>query len=257
MFATRNAPTPDEVPTVTSKDDPVVSLSGDPVYYHKEAKGFEAPEGDGSVEQISAHIEKTLGAVESVFHELVSDTVHIDVHYVKPTTDFPFVRLVTSGMSDLRMVVPQHIDAPGYLELLMTLPGDWQLEQKAFEDERWYWPIRLMKTLARLPHKYNTWLGFGHSVPNGDPPEPYAPGTKLCGSILLPSITVDDAFHTLRIHQFKEISFLAVVPLYEQEMNFKLRSGSDALTDRFQRAGINDIVDVSRKNVARKLFGIF
>ena len=145
---------------------------------------------------------------------------------------------------------------PRYAELMITLPADWKVDQESFKDEAWYWPIRLLKTLARLPHKYDTWLGFGHTMPNGDPAEPYAPNTKLSGAIILPSITVPGAFHRLPIHIGKKITFYSVVPLFESEMNLKLRKGTDALLDLFDKKKVNDIVDIKRVDVTKRFFGI-
>jgi len=235
----------------------VVSMSGAPIYKHDAPTEWQDPQGEVCIEQISEHLEALLGGIETVFHEIMSDTVHIDVHFIKPTEDFPFIRLVTSGMSDLPMTIPENADVPQYVELMITLPGTWKIDQPSFKDEAWYWPVRLLKDLARLPHKYNTWLGWGHTVPNGDPAEPYAPNTKLSGAIILPSVTVPEEFHTLKIDDDKEIQFFAVVPLYAEEMNLKLRSGSDALLDKLGDAGVSDIVDPSRKNTARKRLGIF
>lgn len=233
------------------------SLSGSPIYQHGEPTAWEAPTGEEFIEEISAHIEAYLGPVETVFHEIVSDTVHIDVHVVKPTAECPFIRLVTSGMSDLPMTTPDRPDIPRYVELSVTLPPDWRLDQTSFEDEAWYWPIRLLKSLARLPHKHQTWLGWGHTVPNGDPPEPYAANTDLCGAILLPSITAPAAFRELHIPGVKNITFYAVVPLHEREMNLKLRSGTDALTELFGKKRVTDVVAIRRKDVTRKTFGLW
>jgi hypothetical protein len=236
---------------------PVVSMSGSPIYRHAEPTPWVAPQGELCLEQISAHIEAHLGPIETVFHEIVSDTVHIDVHFVKPTDEFPFVRLVTSGMSDLPMSTPGESGAPRYAELLMTLPGDWKLDQESFKTESWYWPVRLIKGLARLPHKYKTWLGWGHTVPNGDPAQPYAEDTKLSGAIILSSVSVPEEFHRLRIDEAKEITFFCVVPLYEEEMHLKLRSGADALLERLDEASITDVVDPRRRNTGKKRFGFF
>lgn len=242
----------------TDKDDnTVVSLSGSPIYRHSEEKDWEAPQGEQNIEAISQHIETHLGPVDWVFHEIISDAVHIDVHIVPPTEAVPFYRLVTSGMSDLPMQVPEDVDAPRHAELMISLPADWQLNQQAFEDENWYWPVRLLKFLARLPHKYETWLGWGHTIPNGDPAEPYASGTQLNGAIILPSVTVPDAFHQLRIDD-KEVTFYAVVPLYAEEMQLKLHSGLEALIERLDQAGIEDVIDPQRRSAVRKrLFGLF
>lgn len=235
----------------------VVSLSGSPIHRHGEPSAWAPPQGEEFIEEISAHIEKHLGKVESVFHEILSDTVHIDVHVVRPTPDFPFIRLVSSGMSDLPMTVPDQIEAPRYAELMMTLPAEWQLDQQSLEDESWYWPIRLIKGLARLPHKYETWLGFGHTVPNGDPAEPYATNTGLCGAIVLPSVTAPSGFQVLDIPGVKQVSFYSIVPLHQKEMEYKLRLGTDKLLDRFDRKGFNDIVDVKRADVTTKRFGFW
>lgn len=235
----------------------LVSMSGSPIYQHSEERPWAAPEGEEFIEQISGHIESHLGPVDTVFHEFMSDHVHIDVHVVKATSNFPYVRLVTSGMSDLPMTTPEDPQIPRHLELMMTLPSDWQVDKESFEDERWYWPVRLLKYLARFPHKYGTWLGWGHTIPHGDPAESYAPDVKFSGAILLPSANVPEGFHSLEIEGVKTISFYAVVPLYQAEMALKLRSGTDELLRRFEKKRVSDIVDLTRPNVAVKRFGIW
>jgi suppressor of fused protein SUFU len=243
---------------MTSDEKPkTVSMSGNPIIHHGESQPWEPAQGEQSIEQITAHVEAHLGASETVFHEVLSDTVHIDVLVVKPTEDFPFLRLVTSGMSDRPMSIPDGADVPKYVELMVTLPGDWRLDQRSLDDETWGWPMNMIKGLARLPHKHQTWLGWGHSVPNGNPAQPMAPNTKLCGIVLVPSISAPPAFHKLRIDDDKEITFLAVVPIYEEEMDLKLRLGLDALLDKFDEAKLGDIIDIARSNVARKRFRFF
>ncbi len=237
-------------------NDNVVSLSGHAVYVHKDASAWQAPVGEAAcLAQISAHLTENLGEVESVFHEIVSDTVHIDVHWVKPGPRNPYHRLITSGMSDLPMCVPADFEGPRYMELMITLPHDWQIGDEAFKDESWYWPLRLLKFLARLPHKYETWLGYGHTVPNGDPAEPYAPNAGFSGCIILPSVSVPATFYELPIDAEKTITFLSAVPLHEGEMNLKLRKGVDALLDLFDRKNIRDVVTPGRPDVTRKRFG--
>ncbi|MFR1994420.1 suppressor of fused domain protein [Ruminococcus sp.] len=63
--------------------------------------------------------------------------------------------------------------------MLLCLPPDWNLDSEAEKD---YWPIRLLKQLARLPLECDTWLGWGHTVDNQ---EPFAENTALSGSMLL------------------------------------------------------------------------
>ncbi len=84
------------------------SESGSPILRHTErSKPFEVAIGDGDhIDAISEHIEQHIGEVTMVFHEIVSDLVHIDVHHVLPTEDRDFHTLITSGMSDKPMNVP-------------------------------------------------------------------------------------------------------------------------------------------------------
>lgn len=240
-----------------TKNANVVSMAGDPIFHHDEPAPFQPPMGELCLEQIAAHIEQHVGPIETVFHELVSDAVHIDVHILKPTSESPYCRLITSGMSDLPMTTPEGLDVPSFAELMITLPADWRIDQDSFRSEEWYWPVRLVKSLALLPHKYATWLGLGHTMPNGDPAEPFAPNTRLCGAILVPPLTTQDEFDTLVIDEEKTIQIYSVVPIYQAEMDLKLRKGSQALLERLDAKGITDIVDIDRIDVARKRFGFF
>lgn len=244
------------------------SESGSPIYRYTENQEaeFTPAVGDGeNIDIISDHIEKHVGPIESVFHEIVSDQVHVDVHWIKPTNKNSFHVLVTSGMSDKPMNVPAEIDAPKYVELCVLLPPDWKIEGKDYEimenvfsDENTYWPVRWLKNVARFPHSYNTWVGWGHTIPNGENADPFAESTKLGCVMLLPSITLPKEFFELPTFK-KTINFLCLFPLYKEEMEFKLKNGSDKLLDKFDEHGISDIVDPTRKNVCekRKLFGLW
>lgn len=230
------------------------SPSGTPVYRHAaRERDFEPAIGDGeSIEALSQHIETCLGEIDIVYHELLSDLVHIDVHRIPPTDERPYCTLITTGMSDLPMTAPAELDDVQYAELMVNLPPDRPLDQEDFEDENNYWPVRLLKMLARFPHEYETWLGVGHTVPNGDPPEPYAEETQFCCALLLPPIDAAEEFQTCEVSPGKIVNFYAVIPLYREEIDFKLKRGLDPLLERFDRAGIGPVVDVGRPNVCRR-----
>lgn len=216
-------------------------------------RDFELAVGDSeNIEAISEHIERHIGPIETVYHELISDLVHIDVHFVPATDGRQWHTLVTSGMSDRAMTVPEGWEDHRFAELMVCLPPEWPMGEEEFESERHYWPIRWLKTLARFPHEYETWLSYFHSVPNGDPPEPFAENTELCGWILLPPLTAPEEFHTLKIDDDKLIRFCAIVPLYLEELELKIHRGSDALLDRFDRFEVSEVVDVARRNTCRK-----
>jgi len=224
------------------------SESGQPIYRHKEREGdFEIAAGDSeNIDRISDHIERHIGPIAGVFHEIVSPLVHIDIHVVEPAPNRNHYTLVTSGMSDRPMNTPAELPQCRYAELMLCLPPDWPMKREQWEDERNYWPIRLLKMLARLPHEYETWLGLMHTIPNGDPPQPYAAGTQLCGAILLPPVATGLDFHELIVGPEKSIAFYAIVPLHADEMELKLKKGAEALFDGFDEYNVSEILDPSR-----------
>lgn len=236
------------------------SESGSPIYRYDESSKnqFEGASGEQSIEEISNHIEKHIGKIHMIFHELVSEQVHIDVHWVKPTNERPFHTLITSGMSDKPMNTPEGVKECDFAELSICLPADWKISEEDFKDERNYWPIRWLKFLARFPHEYNTWFGYGHTIPNGDPAEPFADNTQLNTMILLPTIVFSEEFHTLKLKD-KSIDFYTIIPLYTEEVNLKMKKGVDALFEGFDKYGVSDIVNIDRPNTAnkKKRFGLF
>jgi hypothetical protein len=202
-----------------------------------------------NLDEIEKHITKHLGVPERVFHELISTTVHIDVHIVPATAERPWVSLVTSGMSDIPMTTPEEVEVWRFAELMIRLPADWKLGEEAFKQEENYWPIRWLKILARLPHEYESWLSYGHSIPNGDPPEPFAPGMPFAGMILTwPSIGGEE-LATLYLADGTPVHFWSLIPLHPSEISFKLKHGSDPLLEKLAAAGYSDLYDPRRPAV--------
>jgi len=231
------------------------SESGAPIYRHEDKdREFELAMGDSeNIERISDHIERHIGPIDNIFHELISDLVHIDVHVVAPTETRPFYTLVTSGMSDKPMNAPKGLEDLRFAELMICLPPDWPMSQEAWKQhEDAYWPIYSLKFLARFPHEYQTWLWATHTVPNGDPPAPFAKNTELCCAMLMPPLTGGDQFNELRIDDHKTIHFFGIIPITRDEMEFKLKHGAEALIDGFERNQVSEILDPGRPSSLKK-----
>lgn len=188
-----------------------------------------------------------------VFHEIVSDDLHIDICHVKSSLFRRYEVLVTMGMSAKPMSMPEECDEPRYLELISILPKGWPLTKESFYVERNYWPIRLLKDLARFVHHGNTWFGFGHTVANAENEAqlvPYADNTGFCACALLPSLTLGESAYILeREPETENIGFLSVIPLYESELRFKFENGIDPLLDLFDKFSVTDKLDVNRSAV--------
>jgi hypothetical protein len=230
------------------------SPSGAPIYRHKaREREWTMPRHSAQhLEEVEAHIERYIGKVETVFHEILSDLVHLDVLLVPATDERPYHVLVTSGVSDEPMKVPEGMEEFRRAELLIALPRDWPLTEEAFKDEANNWPVRWLKMIGRLPHEYETWIGLGHTIPNGDPPAPIA-DTRFIGFMLASPHWLPPELFQLATNAGETISFYALVPLFQEEMDFKLRKGVEELARRMENAGIGFTIDASRPNAcARK-----
>lgn len=230
------------------------SESGSPIYRHKPRETAWVPPNmeDSQMEAITAHIEKHVGPIATVWHELLSDLVHIDVHQVAPTDDRPYWTLITTGMSDLPMTVPARSEDMAFAELMICLPKQWKMTQADFKNEQFYWPVRWLKILARFPHEYKTWLGWGHTIPNGDPPQPFHETVPFECVMLVRPKSVSTEFWQLPVRQDKTVHFFAVMPLFRGEMELKLTQGAETLEQLFERHKVSEIVDPKRRDVSRK-----
>ena len=195
---------------------------------------------------IEQHIGKTFGPVEMVFHELVSPDIHVDICMVPPSEERNYYTLVTMGMGAHRMNVPEELAEYKLerAELAIALPPDWKLDEESLKDERWYWPIGLLKVLARLPISGDTWLGWGHTM---DKQSPFAESTELCAAILVgPQDVVWNGGEVCTLPSGEEVNFYQVIPLYRDELDYKLEHDADALLDKME--GISFVVKPDRQN---------
>ena len=199
---------------------------------------------------IEEHIAAHFGVFHSVFHEIISPDLHIDIVIIEPQGERDYYTLVTMGMGAHRMQTPPELDEYQLerLELVICLPREWKLPTREYEvtggvnpeddpehpsHENWYWPIRWLKTLARLPKENNTWLGVGHTVPNGADAEPLAANTNFCCQLLIPAILFDEAARSCPMPDGSRVNFLQMLPILKDEMELKLEQGVEALFDYF------------------------
>ena len=230
------------------------SSGGDPDDDDDDPDG-EAPEDEESgvpevyteeeMEAVEGHIQQYFGKFENVFHELSSPDIHVDICVVPPSQERDYYTLVTMGMGAHRMNVPEELAEYKLerAELAIALPGNWKLKREDLKNERWYWPIRLLKTLARLPIASDTWLGFGHTMDNE---EDFAKDTKLCAAILTGPQDTEDGSEVCILPSGEEVNFYQVIPLYRDELEYKLAHDADALLGKMN--GISFVVEPDRQD---------
>lgn len=199
---------------------------------------------------IRAHVERHIGSIDAAFSRAATEG--IEVLHVPPTETRSVHTFITCGVSARPMPERAGSDAPPYIELMITLPKTWQIDNPADE---WQWPFKQLTELATLPTR-GTALRWGQIVPNGDPPAPLGPGTKLSGAIIAPSLMVPASFYELSAAE-RRIAFFSVIPLYREEIAIGAQQGMEALLSKLVDHDVNDVVDPRRRNVARKFLGFF
>ena len=211
-----------------------------------------APEmySEDEIDIIEKHIEHYYGNFEFLFHEKVSPDIHVDICLIPPSEECNWYTLVTMGMGAHLMNVPNQLKEEQLerAELVICLPEYWKLDKEHLKDEKWYWPIRLLKELARFPGENNTWLGWGHTV-SYDGPLSYT--TELCASILINPPCGNVGGNTCTLPDGEEVNFYQVIPLYRDELEYKLKNGTQKLLDK-----MNDnilLVNPHRLNVLNQI----
>ncbi|MEM8816692.1 MAG: suppressor of fused domain protein [Pseudomonadota bacterium] len=192
-------------------------------------------------------MEKHIGAIERIYQEPAGRDFPLELLHVAPQTKRPFHVFVTRGVSNRAMRVPREMEEFARAELLLALPAAWPVAGEANENHDW--PLQWLRRIGRLPYEFDTWIGWGHSIPNGDPPAPIA-DTGFAGVCLAPPYWLKPEFFQLKTALGETVCFYDLVPVYADELALKLNEGFGELEKCFEKAATGFILDVNRKSVA-------
>jgi len=192
--------------------------------FEKPKFGFTEEPADELAEAREKVYDEIFGKCDSVYHELLPVVPHVDVYRIPPVGKREFFTFVTGGMSDLPMNTPKNVDKD-YRRI--------ELVFYASEDKREY--MEVLRGLAHFPHDNDTWIHWGHTMPNGTPPEPIFEGSVLDTFFFMPSILRPDSELGSRLsHHGEAVHLVWCVPITTAECNLKLERGSDALYELFE-----------------------
>jgi hypothetical protein len=193
----------------------------------------------GSHLQRLAIYERELGEREYTFSD-ASDR-RIDVHAFgrdfvpdcEEGSDEGYV-LLTNGMSEHRMAVPDQAEAKIRAELM------WYVREATPEISA------TLCWLASVPFIDNTWFGFGHRVPMPAPP---MPGTDFKTFLFLtPVITPDQRIATALAIAGDPVEILTVNLISDREYELIKSGGLDAFLDLLDENAYPPIFDPARKS---------
>lgn len=203
-----------------------------------EAQKLRLSEEDGDA--FKKMIKDKIGCHGMVLHGIVSDGLPIDVIVVSPSEKRDYYTLITMGMSGFPMPVPSECGNKNRAEVAVRLPKDWNINSN---DEKWCWPIRMIKTLAGMPYKENSWLGRYHDIDFGGP---FSEETELCGVML---DFFDESIEPLTLENGDELILYNAIPVFRSEMDYRFENGGEALADKMSDEILHGPVDIHRTAV--------
>lgn len=188
-----------------------------------------------ALQRVKGYLEEHLGPIERVVPSFANGRLPVDIAVIPPKEGQEYYTLVTLGMGAYRLQTPKGL--PNRLELAIRLPGDWELENNR---ERWFWPVRWLQVLARMPMYQYTWFTHGH--------------TMDANRFLLG----EEGFHGFALHSAgtcplklgrkDTLEILCLLPVYEAELEYARAVGTDKLFERLGREVCRGPVDMQRQN---------
>lgn len=119
--------------------------------------------------ELTSYIEKSFGGkITNIYHEKVSEHVHIDIVEVGPSKGADYYKLVSVGAGAYEMNIPWQLKGCHLerAEVVMLLPKENKI---SLDDPESIWPIIKMKEIIRTPIREDSWLGYGHTFGDGIP----------------------------------------------------------------------------------------
>lgn len=223
------------------RPEPEVSPGGSPLLRYG-GNEFGNPEVGFTEHQFLREREEVydrfFGKAGTVSHEIVPLIPHLDVYIHPPGhAGRDFYTLVTGGMSDLQMTVPEGYDGPPRAELVLYVR----------EPKEEY--ISLLRQFARFPHANLTWFGPGHTIHNGTPPQPLFEDSELnCLAFSESIVRPDQNLHEELTLQGDSVRLLWVIPITSAELQLKLDKGFGELLDLFDRVNHPFVLDEKRRS---------
>ncbi len=183
-----------------------------------------------------------------VWHEILPVIPHVDIHVFPPSKELgrDYFTLITSGMSDEKMLLPKDIDEQyARAEIIFYIEND---ESNLNQTEKpWY--VQSMSFLAHFPFDYKTWLAVSHTIPNGDPPSPVINSSTLTTAFFVPAIFEAKEF----IQEFKlgteKVNILWLTYLNNKETEFVLKYGYDKFMEKLNPNNFPQVFSPYRQSV--------
>jgi hypothetical protein len=178
----------------------------------------------------------------------------IDLLLIATEKRSPIQVLMTDGLSAYEQPVPEKFTTFKHIELYFCLPSYWDLEDVNNPTMNWVKPW--IQKLAKHLIEKQTWYGVGHTFPNGNPVEAISPTMKQKYFLLNVPTFMAEELQPMELDG-KTVEFLAIVPIFEDELDYKMGKGTYKLQKKFLDKNITELLDDYRMSTLKNKWRIF
>lgn len=191
---------------------------------------------------------------ESAITEIQGKEGELPLIHLKLDLKSPVTILMTNGLSSYEMPVPEKVKGREFIELYFCLPSYWDLADTDNPNTNWVFPW--IQRLAKHVFDKQTWYGHGHSMPCGADKKPLSGLMKQNHFFLVDPILLEEELSPLELGD-KTIYFLAIIPIFKDELDFKVARGTFKLLEIFNLKGVNEKLDDFRLTSLRGKWKLF
>jgi hypothetical protein len=156
--------------------------------------------------------------------------------------------LMTNGLSTYKMPVLDKFIGKEHNELYFCLPSYWDL--KDLNNPNVNWVFGALFRLQKHVQDKKSWFGVGHTIPFSNPLAEISEKMKEKYFFLDEPIFLKNELNSLKQND-KTIHFLAVIPIFEDELDYKLGKTTFKLQKKMQQQNVSELLDDYRCSVLK------
>jgi hypothetical protein len=162
--------------------------------------------------------------------------------------------LITQSLSKYQMPVHEKHKGEEFNELYFLLPSYWDIEE--LSNEKFNWVFNWLNKLQIYVEEKKTWFGHGHTIPCGSPFQSLSSSMHQNHFMLTRPIAADEDLTSISSKD-KTIGFLGIIPIFEDEMDFKQGKGTAKLLSKFASMDVTEKLDDFRSTSLKKKWRFF
>lgn len=160
----------------------------------------------------------------------------------------PVTVIMTNGLSDYKMPVPEKVAGREFNEIYFCLPSYWEWQE--LENPQMNWVFPWIQRLAKYVVEKETWFGAGHTIPCGKEMQELSESMKQNHFFLSDPLLLQEQLEPVQIDD-KTVHFLAIIPIFPDEMDYKQGKGTFKFLQKLSNQGVTEKLDDFRSTVLR------